>query len=195
MSRAVWYGFRTWTPAGREEPEHGGDRERRDQAQHEQLSPADTNEEEDREQRHPVHEGRPEVGLEEDEHDRTAPRPSADRIVRHRVTRPARSTRKPAMASTNSTLPSLGRLELDDSEVEPALRAANRLRGEEHDEHEREGRPVHHAPVAAGEVDRHEHRGDHRDDAEAGCDALANDEVASSPGTSKRVMPETTDRP
>ena len=36
----------------------------------------------------------------------TAPRPSADTIVRHRVTRPARSTMKPAMASTNSTLPS-----------------------------------------------------------------------------------------
>ena len=74
-------------------------------------------------------------------------------------------------------LPELGRLELERADVDPALRAAHRLRERVDDHHQRERGSVDDAPVTPVQRRRDRDRDDEPDRAERGRDRLPHDEV------------------
>ena len=74
-------------------------------------------------------------------------------------------------------LAELGRLELDDAEIEPALRSAHGLGGNVDDDHQRERRRVDELPGPAPDVDRDDGRDDEPDRSDRCCKALPDDEV------------------
>jgi len=162
----------------RQEPEDGDDADDCDGEEQEQLPPANAREEEDGEERRRVDEGRPQVRLEEHEQDRSPAEPERgqDRGP------PGRALRAPDDEAGDREheehLPELRRLELDDTEVDPALRAAHGLRGGEHDDHQTERRPVQDSPVATSDVGRHEDGEQEAEAADDGGDRLPDDVVA-----------------
>ena len=166
VSRAVWYGLSTWTPAeGRSQSTAAIPIAASTTARRRRWRQRTPDEEQHGEARRCTR-AVPRSGWRKTRN-RPAASLSAYRIVRQRLIRPTRSTRKPAIASTKD-LPELGRLELDEPEVDPALRAADRLGGDEDDHHEPERRPVHEPPVAPRGVHRREDRERHPDDADRG---------------------------
>ena len=180
---------------GGQQPENGGDCENAGGEQHRELPPAEADEEEDREERRRVHERGPEVGLHEHQEDRNRTEPD------HREDRPPSRGRADAVDDEardrehEEHLPELGRLELDDAEVEPALGAANRLGRDEDDDHQRQASP-HRRASRTGARRRSGSAPSHEPDrADRSREALPDDEVALVAGTSKRVIPETTQSP
>ena len=182
----------------RQQPEHGGDPDHADREQREQLPPAKACEEQHREERRRVDERRSEVRLREDEKDRDGAQPDG------REDRPPAGHRTSAVDDEagdrehEEHLPELGRLELDEPEIEPPLRAADRLRRDENDDHQPERHHVDDLPVPAPEVDGHD-RGDHEPDrSDRRRDALAHDEVvldtgnveARDPGDDPEAVPD-----
>ncbi len=166
---------------GREQPEDRDDRERPEREQHGELAPADTDEEQDREERRRVDEGRAEVGLHEDQEDRAGAEPddAQDRPPAHR--RAGAVDDEARDREHEEHLAELGRLELDDAQVEPALRAADRLGSHEHDDHEHEGRAVDELPGPAPDVDRDQRHRDEADGADSDGETLPDDLVARVP--------------
>ena len=113
----------------------------------------------------------------------TAPSPIAVKIVRQRVDPPGAVDEEAGDREHEEHLAELGRLELDDAEVDPALRAADRLRGDEDDEHQRERRRRRRASSAGARGRSGSSARDHEPgDADAGGDRLAHDEVVLVPG-------------
>ena len=161
----------------RQEPENRENPDRGEGQQHQELLPADADEEENGEERSAVDERRPEVGLEEDEQDGNGSQPDR-RQHRPPAVHPTALLHEEACdREDEQDLAELGGLELDESEVDPALGAANGLGDEEDEEHQRERRAVEEPPVSAHEVDRHD-RGDREpDQADPRGDRLPDDEV------------------
>ena len=144
---------------GGEQPEHGREREHARHEQHGELPPADAHEEEHCEERGSVDESGAEVGLHEHEQDRRRAE-AEDREDRPPTCRRADTPDdEPGERKHEEDLPELGRLELDDAEVDRPLRAADRLGAHEDDDHEPERHSVDELPVPAPQLDRHE--GDH----------------------------------
>ena len=107
-----------------------------------------------------------------------APRPIAEKIVRQRVDPPDALDEESGDREDEEDLAELRGLELDEAEVDPALRAADRLGGDEDDDHQRERRAVDELPVPACEIDRDHGGDDEPGDADRGGDSLTDDEVA-----------------
>ena len=102
-----------------------------------ELLPADADEEQRGQERRAVHERRPQVRLQEHEQDRDdaeADRGEDRAPARHA---PGALDEEARDREDEEHLAELRGLELDDAEVEPALRAADRLGGEEHEHHQR----------------------------------------------------------
>ena len=161
----------------RQQPQNRGDRQDPRDEQDDELPPAEADEEQHGEERRRVHERRAEIGLHEHEEDRsrTEPDDREDRLPAGG--RPDAVDGEAGESEHEEDLPELRRLELDDAEVEPALRASDGLRRDEDDDHQSECRAVHELPVAAPEVDR-DHGGDEKPDhADRGRESLTNHEV------------------
>ena len=162
MSRSFWYGSSTSTPTSGSSDEHRQHRERRRRAEHEQVPPADAGDEEAGRDRGRVDERRAEVGLHEDEqdrHDREADGAEHDAQVAHA---PAAVGEEAGEREDEEQLAELGRLELEEADVDPAPRAARLLREREHEQHQDDRRGVERplqAAVAVGVDGERDERG------------------------------------
>jgi hypothetical protein len=84
---------------------------------------------------------------------------------------------EPGDREDEEQLAELGRLELDRADVDPALRASDRLREGEDDHHQAQGDAVDDTPVAAVDVGRDRDRGYQPEHSHDGSDRLAHHEV------------------
>ena len=136
-------------PGRGQEPEDAEHQHGREPAEERQMQPANTRDEQHRGERGRVDEGRAEVGLEEDEEHRG--RAERDR-VRHgpHASELALTLDEEARDREHEEhLAELGRLELDRPQLDPALRAADRLREGENEDHAADREHVDDAPVTA----------------------------------------------
>ncbi len=140
VRRAAWYGLSTWTPAAGSSHRTAAMAKTPAASSTSELPPADSDEEQHGEQRRRVDECGAEVRLEEHEEDRRRPEADHREIVFQRVARPDPPDHEPGDRKHEEHLAELGRLELDDPEVDPALRAADLLGEDEDDDHQGERR-------------------------------------------------------
>ena len=155
MRRAVWYGFSTWIPAAGSSQRTRRRRRTRRGEQREQLAPAHARRRRGRRRARPRRRA-PCRGRAAGRRAGSARRPGrcAEKIVCQRVTGPTRSTRNPAIASTNRTLPSSEgwnwMTPRSIQRFEPRIVSAS----DEDDDHQRERRAVDELPVTACEIER-----------------------------------------
>ena len=138
VRRAVWYGLRISIPATGSHHSSAGDHEDAIERQRGEVEPADAGDEEDGDDRRRVDERRPEVRLhehEEDGHEREPDRLQHDLRV---VDRPRPVGEEAGQEEHEEQLAELGRLELEEAEVDPPLRAA-RVTAREDEEHQEQG--------------------------------------------------------
>ena len=162
---------------GRQDPEHQQRRHDRRDPERSEMHPACPGEEEDARERRRVDHRGAEVGLEEDEQDR--PGREADRR-KHRaaVADPLRPVgQQPCEEEDEQQLPELRGLELEETEVQPALRPAGDCTGEQHDHHQPERSAVDRLSMPPVVLRVDEDRCNEHQRAEPRVDALPEDVV------------------
>ncbi len=129
-----------------------------------------------------VHEGRAEVGLDEDEKGRQSNEADRGHGRLPLADRPGAVGQESGDDEDDEDLRDLGRLELEEADVDPAVRPADRLLGDKHDSKQHERGDVERPPQAP--VDLRVQGGGERehDGAERHVHALADDEVVRIPG-------------
>ena len=161
----------------RPDPEHEGDHDRHEGAEHGELPPRRPRHEQHRGERSRVHERRAEVRLREHEQDRDEAEP--DRAQRRRrVGRVACAFRHEAGdREDEQELPELRGLEREEADVDPPRRAARGAADDEHDRDQADRPEEDRAPQPAVQVGIEQQADRERDDADAHVDDLALDVV------------------